>query len=149
MNQASQRLHGSAVELARQGILILGPSGAGKSSLARDLIVLGANLIADDQTVLTCDGSKVQMSRPPSLPAGLELRGIGIVGCPMVETAPLVLVVDLSRMEPDRIPPKREYALLGLKFPLIYGAGLDGLAQSLYLYMNHGRPPNQSGHIYV
>lgn len=72
MTQASQRLHGSAVELAGQGILILGPSGAGKSSLARDLIVLGANLIADDQTVLTCDGSKVQMSRPPVCPLALN-----------------------------------------------------------------------------
>jgi HPr kinase/phosphorylase len=139
MTAPAQRIHGSSVEIAGQGILILGPSGAGKSSLARDLIVLGATLVADDQTVLTRDGSSVLMSRPPSLPAGLELRGIGIVACPMVATASLDLVVDLSQREPDRIPPKREYAVLDLKFRLIYGAGLDGLAQSLYLYLNHGR----------
>jgi HPr kinase/phosphorylase len=139
MTAPAQRIHGSSVEIAGQGILILGPSGAGKSSLARDLIVLGATLVADDQTVLTRDGSSVLMSRPPSLPAGLELRGIGIVACPMVATASLDLVVDLSQREPDRIPPTREYAVLDLKFRLIYGAGLDGLAQSLYLYLNHGR----------
>jgi len=139
MTALAQRIYGSSVEIAGQGILILGPSGAGKSSLARDLIVLGATLVADDQTVLTRDGSSVLMSRPPSLPAGLELRGIGIVACPMVATASLDLVVDLSQREPDRIPPKREYAVLDLKFRLIYGAGLDGLAQSLYLYLNHGR----------
>lgn len=139
MTAPAQRIHGSSVEIAGQGILILGPSGAGKSSLARDLIVLGATLVADDQTVLTRDGSSVLMSRPTSLPAGLELRGIGIVACPMVATASLDLVVDLSQREPDRIPPKREYAVLDLKFRLIYGAGLDGLAQSLYLYLNHGR----------
>lgn len=139
MTAPAQRIHGSSVEIAGQGILILGTSGAGKSSLARDLIVLGATLVADDQTVLTRDGSSVLMSRPPSLPAGLELRGIGIVACPMVATAPLDLVVDLSQREPDRIPPKREYAVLDLKFRIIYGAGLDGLAQSLYLYLKHGR----------
>ena len=139
MTERSQRVHGSAVEIAGQGILILGASGVGKSSLARDLIVLGAQLIADDQTVLTRDGCSVLLSRPASLPAGLELRGIGIVGCPMVETAPLALVVDLSKVEPNRMPPERECAFLDRNFRLIYGAGLDGLAQSLYLYSTHGR----------
>lgn len=141
MTHTSQRVHGSSVELAGQGILILGPSGAGKSSLARDLVVLGARLIADDQTILVGQGTTVTMTRPPSLPQGIELRGIGVVACPMVDTAPLGVVVDLSQREPDRIPPQREYAALDRKFPLIYGAGLDGLAQSLYLYVNHGRLP--------
>lgn len=139
MTVETLRLHGSCVEFAGQGVLILGPSGAGKSSLARDLIVLGARLIADDQTVLTQTGADVTLSRPPSLPAGLELRGIGIIACPCVDSAPLRLVVDLGQTEQDRIPPDREYAVFGVKYPLILGAGLDELAQSLYLYLNYGR----------
>lgn len=139
MTAANQRLHGTSVELAGQGILIVGPSGSGKSSLARDLIVLGASLIADDQTVLTQDGTTITLSRPPSLPAGLELRRIGIVACPCVASAPLRVVVDLGKAEHDRLPPEREYVVFGVKVPLILGAGLDGLAQSLYLYLNYGR----------
>ena len=139
MTAAKQRLHGTSVELSGQGILILGPSGSGKSSLARDLIVLGAKLVADDQTVLTQDGPTITLSRPPSLPTGLELRGIGIVACPCVASAPLRMIVDLAETEQDRIPPEREYAVFGVKVPLILGAGLDGLAQSLYLYLNFGR----------
>ena len=46
-------LHGSAVEIAGHGVLLLGRGGAGKSTLAACLIEHGARLISDDLSVLS------------------------------------------------------------------------------------------------
>ena len=46
-------LHGSAVELDGQAVLIAGPSGAGKSTLCASLVRNGGRLISDDLSVLT------------------------------------------------------------------------------------------------
>jgi len=45
-------LHGTAVEVDGEAVLICGPSGAGKSTLAAGLIALGARLISDDLSVI-------------------------------------------------------------------------------------------------
>lgn len=42
------QLHGTAVAIEGQGVLLRGPAGAGKSDLAWRLIEAGAVLIADD-----------------------------------------------------------------------------------------------------
>ena len=59
-------LHGTAVELDGEGVVICGPSGAGKSSVAASLLLRGAKLISDDLTVL--DVSKPL--QPPMMSAG-------------------------------------------------------------------------------
>ena len=50
-------LHATTVALAGQGVLILGPSGSGKSGLALQLMAMGAELVADDRTIVTARGS--------------------------------------------------------------------------------------------
>lgn len=45
-------LHGTAVEIDGQAVLICGTAGAGKSTLAAGLIGLGARLISDDLSIL-------------------------------------------------------------------------------------------------
>jgi hypothetical protein len=45
-------LHGTAVEIDGQAVLICGNAGAGKSTLAAGLIGLGARLISDDLSIL-------------------------------------------------------------------------------------------------
>lgn len=46
--QGIEVLHASAVALGRRAIAITGPTGAGKTSLAAELILQGAELVADD-----------------------------------------------------------------------------------------------------
>ena len=136
--QHSKRLHGTSVEIANKGVLILGPSGSGKSSLARDLLCLGAKLIADDQTLITDSHGQAVLSRPETLPRGIELRGVGIVAVPMADQCALSLVVDLSTTETERLPHPHKFLLFDQNYPLLYGAGLDGLAQSIYLWIRFG-----------
>jgi energy-coupling factor transporter ATP-binding protein EcfA2 len=49
-------LHGTAVEIEGQAVLICGNAGAGKSTLAAGLIGLGARLISDDLSILHLGG---------------------------------------------------------------------------------------------
>jgi HPr kinase/phosphorylase len=74
-------LHASTVAFGRDGgILILGPSGAGKSTLALRLIAAGAQLVADDRTiVMAARGGFSRARRAPS-PGGSRRAGWGSCG---------------------------------------------------------------------
>lgn len=113
-------VHGTAVALCGEGVLLQGPSGAGKSDLALRLIDQGARLVADDQTELRLAGDTVTMAAPAVLAGRIEVRGLGILSVPSVESAPLRLVVELlTRADIERMPPARECTLLGRAFPLV------------------------------
>lgn len=128
--------HGTAVAVDGQGALILGASGSGKSSLALALMGLGAELISDDGVWL--DGAC--LGRPENAPPLIEARGVGLLNAgPICETAPLSLVVDLSRIEPDRLPPRRMVSAGGEKAKLILGAGQTTLAPTLFHLLRFGR----------
>ncbi|MCU0627395.1 MAG: hypothetical protein MUF21_13060 [Gemmatimonadaceae bacterium] len=62
-------LHASAITTPAGAIALVGPRGAGKSTLAAACTALGAQLVADDATVIT-----MRDRRPLLLPAGLPLR---------------------------------------------------------------------------
>ena len=127
---------GSAVCLSGQGVLALGPSGSGKSRLALDLMALGAALVSDDGVWLTRDNA---LQRPSGAPRLVEARGIGLLRARALDTAPLALIVDLSRTEPDRLPPRREAAAPGGPVPLILGKDHPFLAAGIGQYLTHGR----------
>ena len=99
------RVHGTAIALGEEGVLLRGPSGSGKSDLALRLIEGGARLIADDQTELREIGGGVHLSAPASIAGQMEIRGLGIVRVPQQASAPLRLVVDLVPPEAiERLP---------------------------------------------
>src|ERR1700722_15357815 len=107
------RVHGTAIALGGEGILLRGPSGAGKSDLAVRLIDQGARLVADDQTELRREGGDIIMSVPATIAGRIEVRGIGIVDVPHLASAPLRLVVDLMPpQEIERMPAARECTFL-------------------------------------
>lgn len=90
-------VHASAVAFGPEGgILIEGPSGSGKSRLALELIDLGADLIADDRTVLMMQEGSVFARCPQSIRGLIEIRGLGLLHLPVRRLARLRLVVDLS-----------------------------------------------------
>jgi len=106
-------IHGTAIAMEGRGTLLRGASGAGKSDLALRLIERGAQLIADDQVRLSPleDGS-LNATTEPRLAGQLEVRGVGILTVPYVESSPLIAVFDL--VDPVDVPrlPETEWAEL-------------------------------------
>jgi HPr kinase/phosphorylase len=123
------RVHGTAIALGSEGILLRGPSGAGKSDLALRLIDQGARLVADDQTELRREGREITMSAPATIAGQIEVRGLGIVAVPSLVSAPLRLVVDLMPSdEIERMPLPRDCRFLGCAVPAVALAPFDASA---------------------
>ena len=134
-----ENVHASSVELDGLGILIKGKSGSGKSQLALKLIMLGANLIADDQTSVFMENDQVFLQAPVSLPPGLEIRGVGMVNAPSSKKARLKVVVDLDNSESKRLPyAKRSINILGYSFPFYFFRDIKEPANSIYAILKFG-----------
>lgn len=101
---APTRLHGTLVEVAQVGLLLLGRSGIGKSEAALELVMRGHKLVADDVVLIEAGQDGRPVGRGPELVRHyVELRGIGIVHVPslfgdeaVAESAPIELVVHLE-----------------------------------------------------
>jgi serine kinase of HPr protein (carbohydrate metabolism regulator) len=103
-------LHASCVafggKFGGKAVLLAGPPGVGKSDLALRLIDGGAQLVADDQTFLRCEG-EVLIAAPPASIAGLiEIRHIGLVKMPFIAHAPVALYIELAAPDEklERLP---------------------------------------------
>ena len=121
-------VHGTAVAIDGQAVLLRGPSGAGKSDLALRLIDGGADLIADDQALLQRNGAQVMVRAPDIIAGMIEIRGVGIVRVDAVAGA-LALIVDLLPSdEIERLPEPRFETVLGVAVPLIALAPFEASA---------------------
>jgi HPr kinase/phosphorylase len=136
---AREVLHATCVAVAGRGLLILGPSGAGKSALALRMLSLGASLVADDRTELTADSGELTARCPAAIRGLIEARGLGLLRADTVDSAPVVLVADLGRDEPDRLPPTRKITILGCEADLVLHPQNDHFPDALMLYLRHGR----------
>lgn len=120
-------------------MLITGPAGSGKSSLALDLMALGAQLIADDRTIVRVSGGALIARCPPEIRGRIEARGIGLLRADPCAEAPVALMVDLSRQETDRLPPWRVATLLGISLPVVHRSVQTAFPAALRQYMLAGR----------
>ena len=112
-------LHASAVAFGPNGgVLITGASGMGKSSLALALIERGAQLVADDQTLVIRSGPAVFARAPRAIAGLIEARGFGLIRLHPRPLARLRLVIDLSRPETRRLPPDETRTIAGVPLPL-------------------------------
>ena len=77
---AETQIHGSLVDVAGIGVLILGPSGIGKSECVIELVRRGQRLVADDVVRLARDeeGRLIGWS-PPHIRHFIEVRGLGLM----------------------------------------------------------------------
>lgn len=129
MDGALELIHATAIAVGNDAALIRGPSGSGKSDLALRCLALApgtlipapAGLVSDDQVCLERVGERLRASAPPAIRGKLEVRGMGILSVPAVESAELVLVADLvSPSEIERLPdPIPSLNLLGVEVPLL------------------------------
>lgn len=134
-----QIVHASCVSIDGKGVLIKGASGAGKSSLSLQLLALGADLVADDRTVLSSSDSGVIASCPPQIQGTIEARGVGLLTAPTAPSTVLHCVVDMDLVEHNRIPDEKNLTLLGRDYPLFYRVDGIHFAASLWLMVRHGR----------
>jgi len=112
-------LHASTVAFGpNAGILITGPSGAGKSALALALIERGAQLVADDQTLIMRAGDALFARAPHSITGLIEARGFGLLRLHPRRLARLRLIIDLTTPENRRLPPEETRTLAGVTLPL-------------------------------
>lgn len=131
--------HASCVAYDGKGVLICGASGTGKSGLALELMGYGAQLVADDRTVLRRTGDEIDASAPKTIRGKIEARGLGILHADPVDKASIVLIVSLDEPENERLPPQRSQQLLGLAVPLVHNLGIPHFAASIIQYLKGGR----------
>lgn len=132
-------VHGSAVAWNGDAVLIRGSSGSGKSALALQLMALGADLVSDDQTLMSCVGQDVVLSAPDTTRGLIEARFVGILRADTVENARLRLVVDLDQTEPNRLPHPRQTRLLGQDVPLLFRVDASYFAAAVLQFLRFGR----------
>lgn len=137
--QPTRLLHASTVSFAGRGLLITGAAGTGKSSLALQLIALGAELVADDGTLLSNSGGTLMASAPEAIRGRVEARGLGILGAPWRAETAIAAAVDLSQTETERLPPRREITFLGVSVSLVLGQRAPYFPAALRHYILHGR----------
>ena len=111
-------IHAAAVALGGHAVLLAGPSGAGKSSVAAGCLALGAGLVADDLCLLRPDEGGLVVSAPPTAPAAIEARGLGLLPVPLAGPARAVAILRLGPAE-ARLPPPRTERLAGHPLPLL------------------------------
>lgn len=135
----SFQCHASCVALNGRGVLIRGGSGTGKSSLALKLMAYGCDLVADDQTILqNLDGILVATC-PKTIQNKIEARGVGILNARAIDSACIVLVVDLDTIETDRLPPQRWTDILGISLALLHKSESAHFSEAILQYLKWGR----------
>lgn len=131
--------HATSVAVDGKALMILGPAGSGKSSLALQMLALGAQLVADDRTIVTREGGELVVSAPSTIAGLIEARGLGILHAPLVDRAVLAAVIDLTQAETERLPVPRFLPILGVDIPLYRHQKSDALAAALVVLLKHGR----------
>jgi serine kinase of HPr protein (carbohydrate metabolism regulator) len=123
------RAHGTCVAIDGEAVLLRGRPGSGKSDLALRLIDGGALLVADDQTELSRAADVILTQAPAAIAGRIEVRGVGILPCPSVASAPLRLVVDLvAGGEVERLPEAQSCRYFDVPLPLLRLAAFEASA---------------------
>ena len=128
-------LHATCVAVKGCGVLITGPSGSGKSSLALRLIALGAALVSDDRTVLRRDGDSLIATAPATISGMIEARGIGILSVPHLDTANVMVVVDMAKLERARLPERHSTTLLDIELPCLHKVDAPYFPAAIHTYL--------------
>ena len=128
MRSIPVNIHGTAVSIAGEGVLIIGASGSGKSDLALRLIDRGAILISDDRVIVVNVNDEPFLQTAPNIENLIEMRGIGIVTMPSVTGIKLRLVIDLGAKVFRFIDTFADYDVAGFVVPCVALAAFEASA---------------------
>jgi len=134
-----ETIHASCIEIDGRAALLTGRSGSGKSTLALNMLNRGAKLVADDRVILKTRAGQLLATCPARLQGVIEARHFALLHAPFVSQAIVQCVVDLDRVEPNRLPPLRRTTISGIEIDLYYGKNTPALADALALYLRNGR----------
>lgn len=109
----------TCVAVAGRGILIEGPPGCGKSSLALALIDRRAVLVGDDSVMLEACGESLVARPHPQTRGLLEVRNLGLLPFPCMESAPVALVIALDPQAPRYIETAEHLTIADLPIPML------------------------------
>lgn len=124
--------HGTLVEVAGVGVLLLGPSGIGKSECALELLRRGHRLVADDVVEIEAGHRGAPAGGPVGRAAAhirghIEIRGLGILCVPdlfgdgaLLSSARIDLACRLRRQVPGE-----EFDRVGIVRPTLDLAGVQ------------------------
>lgn len=136
MTDASN-VHASAVAFGPHGgVLILGASGSGKSQLALALIAEGAQLVSDDQVLLTALHGKLYARAPQSIAGMIEARGLGLLSLTYRRLARIALVIDLDLGPAARLPDPELRRVKDVVLPCLPGRPDSLFARGLSRYLS-------------
>ncbi len=121
----------------KKGVLILGKSGSGKSSLALSLVANGAQLVCDDRAQLQVKNEILMMTKPPSLPSALEVRGLGLIKVPLITEARVDLLIDMELTSDSRLGGHK-MELFGVEIPCVKGQNFYGLSDAIIVWSKYG-----------
>lgn len=117
INMPTINLHGTLVQYHDTGILLLGDAGCGKSELALMLIERGAQLVADDQIIITRINNTIHASCPEAIRGLLHIRGLGILQMPHLDSTIVHCVVQSTHEEEILPASENRHTLLGVDLP--------------------------------
>ena len=135
MNEHDPILHANCVAVAGKGVLIAGPSGSGKSSLSLQLMALGADLVADDRTILCRAQDRIVARAPVAITGLIEARGVGILRVDHLAVADLVLAVDMGQIEVARLPQPHSMTVLDLSLPCLHKVDAPYFPAAILAYL--------------
>jgi HPr kinase/phosphorylase len=102
-------------------------------------MALGAELVADDRTVLSLHDTGLIASCPASIRGRIEARGVGLLAADTVARACVVLAVDLGAHENERLPPLRHMIVLGHSIVLLHTPQNGHFPAAILQYLKGGR----------
>jgi len=132
-------VHASTVAVSGRAVLILGASGTGKSALALALLAYGGVLVADDSTILNVRDGALIASAPKPVRGMIEARGVGLLAAATCASAPVVLAVDMGKVETARLPPTRDILLAGQTVTLLRRVDHAHFPAAIMQYLKAGR----------
>lgn len=132
-------IHASCVALNDRAVLITGASGSGKSSLALQLMALGARLVSDDRTDLHVQGQRLIASAPASIAGLVEARGVGILSATACAYADVVVVIDMDKVETQRLPTVHSVTICNIQRPCLYKIEAPHFPAAVVQYLKSNR----------